>query len=68
MRNTDHVVISTQTGAFECLHCGASYKPTLPAPINMVVAMSNQFVKDHADCKPQTGETLMKRFEPGTPL
>jgi rubredoxin len=70
--STDHIILNTQTGAFECLHCGATYRPGLPAPVNMVVAMSQSFVKDHQHCPPRAREPLIepliKRFEPGAPL
>lgn len=49
--NTDHVVIDTRTQAFECRNCGASYKPNLPVPINLMVAMMQAFTKDHRRCK-----------------
>jgi hypothetical protein len=51
-KNTDHVVMDARTNAFTCTHCGQSYQPTMPAPIDMFVAMSNQFVITHGDCKP----------------
>lgn len=49
--NTDHVVMDTRTNAFRCEHCGATYAPTMPAPINLFSAMCNEFVKAHRHCK-----------------
>lgn len=66
--STDHIILNTQTGAFQCLHCGASYRMGLPAPVNMVLAMSKSFIADHRHCQPSAGEPLVKRFEPGGPL
>ncbi len=56
MKNTDHVVINTRTNAFECLHCGGSYMPTLPAPLDLYVSMTKSFVKTHKNCKKQEKE------------
>ncbi len=64
--STDHVVM--RGNDFVCLHCGQRYRPTLPAPINVMVAMSRAFGRAHRDCQPKTGEPMMKRFEPGGPL
>lgn len=50
--NTDHVVMDTRTNEFRCEHCGSTYKPTLPAPISMFVAMTKEFTKAHRNCKP----------------
>lgn len=47
----DHIVIETKNQAFTCLHCKAWYQPNLPAPLSMVVAMMESFVKIHKDCK-----------------
>ncbi len=49
--NTDHVVMNVKTNEFECLHCGSTYKPTLPAPISMFVKMTREFSRIHKGCK-----------------
>lgn len=49
--NNDHVLLDTTTGAFRCDHCGQVYAPTLPAPIDMMVAMSDAFIKLHRSCE-----------------
>ena len=49
-RNSDHVVYDMERQALSCQHCGASYKMTLPAPINMVAAMMKEYVKAHRNC------------------
>ncbi|MEW6485770.1 MAG: hypothetical protein AB1423_14350 [Pseudomonadota bacterium] len=58
-KNTDYVVVDTKDGGgFHCEHCNARYKPKYPIPLNLFVAISKQFVKDHADCvKTDAGET-----------
>lgn len=38
--------------SFVCLHCGANYRPNLPAPINVFLKMSQAFVADHKKCPP----------------
>lgn len=48
----DHVVMNTQTGAFECQHCGQTYKPAMPAPIPLVTAMASAFARLHRFCLP----------------
>jgi hypothetical protein len=48
--STDHVVMHTGTHKFECKHCGATYQPTLPAPINMFAAMAKVFSLQHKNC------------------
>lgn len=49
----DHVVLDTKTGEFWCRHCDARYHPTLPASIDMFVAMTKEFSKSHRNCKPR---------------
>ena len=49
--NTDHVVMDARTNEFRCERCGATYAPTMPAPINMFVAMTEEFIRAHRDCK-----------------
>lgn len=49
----DHVVLDTTTQAFRCRNCGESYKPNLPTPITMFVAMAKEFTKTHRGCKPR---------------
>lgn len=51
---TDHCRFDTRTQALVCTHCGQTYQPTLPAPIDMFVAMSEAFVKQHRRCRPST--------------
>lgn len=47
-----HVVMSDDV--FLCKHCGATYRPGLPAPINVFLKMSQAFVADHKRCpKPE---------------
>lgn len=48
----DHVVMNTGTQKFECRNCGATYKPTMPAPLSLFVAMTKEFSKAHKNCKP----------------
>ena len=64
--SADHVVL--KDNEFVCLHCGQRYAPSLPAPISVMVAMTNAFLRIHKNCQPQAREPLIKRFEPGGPL
>ena len=48
---TDHIVFGTDDNLFKCVHCGQTYKPALPAPIDIFVAMTNAFIKMHENCK-----------------
>lgn len=48
----DHVVMHTSTHKFECTHCGATYQPTLPMPIDRLVNLTEGFILMHKDCKP----------------
>jgi hypothetical protein len=49
--NTDHVVMNAKTNEFECLHCGSTYKPTMPAPVSLFVKMTREFSRIHKHCK-----------------
>jgi hypothetical protein len=49
-KDTSHVRI-IPPGLFFCLHCGGKYQMTLPVPINIMVASSNAFEKEHRRCK-----------------
>jgi hypothetical protein len=49
----DHVVLNSETGDFECRHCGQTYKPTLPAPMGMFAAMCREYAKAHQFCVPR---------------
>lgn len=42
-----------KAGHMVCTHCGASYEinKMLPAEINMVTAVMNEFMKNHKNCK-----------------
>ncbi len=48
-----------------CLNCGDFYTMGVPAPVRMVIAMSEQFQRDHADCEPS--ERGAARFKFTTP-
>jgi len=51
-QNTSHIVFVAGDNLFECKNCGMTYKPALPAPMDIFVAACNAFVKIHKDCKP----------------
>jgi hypothetical protein len=55
---SDHVAM--QGSAFVCLHCGQRYEPAMPCPINIWLASSKAFQKDHRRCK--APETPVCRF------
>jgi hypothetical protein len=51
--NTDHVIVSSETGKFECKHCGAQEEPPfMPAPIDVILSAMDYFIDQHRDCKP----------------
>jgi hypothetical protein len=51
-RTSDHIIVNSDTGCFECHHCGASYKPALPCSITMYLGMSRTFIREHRICLP----------------
>lgn len=40
-----------QKGRIVCLRCGEGYTPTYPVPVNMLMAISDEFTAMHEDCK-----------------
>lgn len=48
--SANHVTMGKN--AYWCLHCGAEFPLTLPMSINMMIATSQAFTKDHKNCKP----------------
>jgi len=51
-RASDHIIVNSDTGYFECRRCGASYKPALPCSITMYLGMSRTFIREHRICPP----------------
>ncbi len=49
-KKKDHTGL--RDGKMFCFHCGGEYDMNLPQPIDMVVAMTKVFTKQHKDCKP----------------
>ncbi len=47
-----HIKIK-DSGTFVCEHCGQIYTPALPCPLDMWLAMSRQFIRDHKACPPK---------------
>ncbi len=47
-----HIKI-TDGGTFVCEHCGQIYTPALPCLLDMWLAMSRQFIRDHQACPPK---------------
>ena len=60
LRKNDHIrIANTDTGGYAllCLHCGKIYVPSLPISLDMFLAVSKQFNKEHKDCAcPPTGQ------------
>jgi len=51
-RSVDWLVVNANRGgSFDCLRCGASYMPTYPAPVDVMVAISKSLEKTHRTCK-----------------
>lgn len=51
-----HVVMNSETSEFECKHCGAAERPTLPMPVDQMVNAMKAFVAKHKHCKKPDGE------------
>lgn len=49
-KRDDHMVFKAPN-IIACLHCGQSYGMNLPAPVELVSAMSAAFIKSHRTCK-----------------
>lgn len=66
MRKNDHIrIANTDNGGYAllCLHCGEIYVPSLPISIDMFLAVSKQFGKEHKDCAcPPTGQLDAERL------
>jgi len=50
MRN-EHIVVNFNTGNFECLHCGKTFKPSMLIPVYYFSELEKSFRFLHADCK-----------------
>ena len=44
------VINANRGGSLDCLRCGASYLPTYPAPVDVIVAISKALEKTHRTC------------------
>src|SRR5271169_2270671 len=55
---TDHVVLGANS--LRCLHCGREYEMAMPCSIDMMIAMSKTFNKEHKGCK-LNKESMEKR-------
>jgi hypothetical protein len=50
--NVDHVIINAGAGGrFDCLHCGESYSPTYPVPVDLLSSMMKSWAGTHNRCK-----------------
>ena len=45
-------IVLRGVGELRCERCGDTYLPTLPAPMNVYIAICNAFVRGHRACKP----------------
>ena len=64
--NTDHIVMSKETGKFKCEFCGAEEAPPfMPAPINVIIDAMDYFIDQHKDCKRPQAETVMSEYVKG---
>ena len=51
MKNHDHVVWNLKESKLECLHCKQWYLVSMPIPISLLSAISNEWIKSHKNCK-----------------
>lgn len=49
----EHLIMHSGTMEMECKHCGHRYTPNLPIPMNMLTALTDVFIENHQDCKPE---------------
>ena len=64
--NTDHIVMSKETGKFKCEFCGAEEEPPfMPAPIEVIIGAMDYFTDQHKDCKPPQAEAVMSDYIKG---
>jgi len=47
----DHLIINTNTGTLECLHCGSKQAVAYPVYLDIFLAMMKVFEKSHKHCK-----------------
>lgn len=48
-----HVMANEATREFVCTHCGGTYSPSLPGPLELYVDLRRLFVIDHKHCVPR---------------
>jgi len=46
-------IVLADTGELRCERCGRSYQPTMPASVNVYLAICKAFTSDHRRCKPR---------------
>lgn len=63
-RSTDHITMGDGM-RLQCMHCGVTYTPALPAPIDVMLAASKAFSKTHARCKAPSQERCAACMELG---
>jgi hypothetical protein len=64
--NTDHIVVSKETGKFKCEFCGAEEEPPfMPAPIDVIIGAMDYFTDQHKDCKRPQAEAVMSDYIKG---
>lgn len=49
----DWVRVRMNTGELFCERCGDSYVMTMPVSVNVAVAISKAYGKDHSSCRPK---------------
>jgi hypothetical protein len=51
-KTAEHVIANpAHKGLLQCLHCGGTYLPSLPAPAGVYAAILNSFADEHRRCK-----------------
>lgn len=59
--SVNHVTLGKNV--YWCLHCGTEYPLQLPMSINMMIATSEAFAKDHKHCKPSASVSSMTIYD-----
>lgn len=50
--NIPHVTYNLELNCFECSYCEEQYWPSLPAPIDLLLAIMKAWKNLHRGCKP----------------
>ena len=52
-QDTNHIIAINGGSELQFRHCGESYKPQMPSPVSIYLAITNEFINLHANCQPR---------------